>query len=194
MQRLLITAATCLLTCASVYSADWPHWRGPASIGVSPEKNLPVRWSTTDNVAWRAPLKGVGVSSPIVFGDRVFVTSQVGSGVRRPGSHPSLVQGPDAATAGERNLAGPAGQGRSNAVTFVLEAYRASDGRRLWEFALPSDGELQQVHDKHNLATASATADAQVVVAWFGTGQVAALDHNGTMLWKRNLGKEYPRS
>jgi hypothetical protein len=69
---------------ASVSAADWPQWRGPHGTGVSDERDLPVRWSATENVAWQADLGGVGVSSPIVAGDRVFVTSQIGAGIVVP--------------------------------------------------------------------------------------------------------------
>ena len=62
--------------------ADWPAWRGPLGSGVSTESGLPERWSATENVAWKARLAGVGVSSPIAAGDQVYVTSQVGAGLR----------------------------------------------------------------------------------------------------------------
>src|SRR6266513_4791560 len=77
----------------AAYSDDWPQWRGSSGNGVSTESNLPTRWSK-DDVAWKSPLKGLGVSSPIVWGDRVFVTSQLGQGELRPGNHPTLAQGP----------------------------------------------------------------------------------------------------
>src|SRR4051794_36043175 len=88
----------------SLSAADWPNWRGPRGNGVSDEKNLPERWSASENIAWKAPIGGVGVSSPIVAGDRVFVTSQIGTGVRRPGNHPRLAQGASAGVSGERAL------------------------------------------------------------------------------------------
>ena len=89
----LAAAAVASLSAQSV-NADrfWPQWRGPAGSGISDEKNLPERWSATENVTWKASLAGQGVSSPIVFGDRVFVTSQIGSGIRKPGNHPRLAQ------------------------------------------------------------------------------------------------------
>src|SRR5688500_13431640 len=83
---------------------DWPHWRGPAATGVAAPSPLPSTWGATRGVAWQAPLAGAGVSSPIVFGDRVFVTSQSGDGRRRDGRHPTLTQGADPATAGEATL------------------------------------------------------------------------------------------
>ena len=68
-----------------VSANDWPHWRGPSATGVAVSSPLPASWSATENVAWQAALEGAGVSSPIVFGNRVFVTSQAGDGRRRSG-------------------------------------------------------------------------------------------------------------
>ena len=64
-------------------SSEWPQWRGPSSAGVSLESALPATWSATENIAWKARLEGMGTSSPIVSGDIVFVTSQVGRSRRR---------------------------------------------------------------------------------------------------------------
>ena len=57
-------------------AADWPCWRGPDGLGVSAEKNLPVQWSKDKNIAWKLALPGKGASSPIIVGDRVYVTAQ----------------------------------------------------------------------------------------------------------------------
>lgn len=73
---LLLIAATAALGLAC--SADnWPGWRGPLGTGQCAEKDLPVAWSATENVRWKAPLPGPGMSSPIVWGDRVFVTQSL---------------------------------------------------------------------------------------------------------------------
>lgn len=183
----------CILAClavASAAAADWPHWRGPDGTGTTPDANLPVRWSATENVVWKAPIGGLGVSTPIVSGDRVFVTSQVGSGVRQPGNHPRLVQGGNAAEAGEREL----GAGRTveagAGTTFLVEAFSRADGRRLWTHRLDAEGELPGVHDKHNLASPSPTTDGERIYAWFGTGQIVALDMEGREVWSRHLGRE----
>jgi outer membrane protein assembly factor BamB len=58
-------------------ATDWPRWRGPLADGVADGRNLPIRWSPTENVRWSVKLPGWGTSSPVVFGNRVFVTSQV---------------------------------------------------------------------------------------------------------------------
>ena len=56
---------------------NWPGWRGPSGDGISSEKDLPTRWSHTENVAWKTPLAGEGHSSPIVWEDRVFLTTSL---------------------------------------------------------------------------------------------------------------------
>jgi len=174
---------------ATVSAADWPQWRGPNGSGTTSETNLPVRWSATENVAWKVPITGLGVSSPIVSGDRVFVTSQLGTGVRREGNHPRLVQGGNASEAGERAL-GSRGARTDGRTIFVVEAFHRADGHRLWEHRLDADGFLAGVHDKHNLASSSPITDGERVYAWFGTGQLVALDMNGRPVWQRHLGKE----
>lgn len=173
---------------------SWPHWRGPAASGVSTETGLPLRWSSTDNIAWKAPLGGLGVSTPIVWGDRVFVTSQAGRGARQPGTHPRLMQSGDAAAAGERPLAGarpdaPGGPG--DRVRFLIEAFSRTDGTRLWTHEFAAEGDLPPVHDKHNLASASPVTDGERVYAVFGTGQVVAVDASGARAWSRHLAREF---
>lgn len=177
-----------LLAGTSAAAADWPSWRGPAGTGTTTETKLPETWSATENVAWKAQLAGMGVSSPIVSGNRVIVTSQLGSGVRSPGNHPRLVQGGSAAAAGERALA--AKDGADSRTFFLVEAFNRADGKRLWEYRLEALGTLPGVHDKHNLASPSPITDGQMVYAWFGTGQVVALDMNGRLVWQRHLGQE----
>ncbi len=68
--------AAALLFLPAVATAEgWPGWRGPRGDGTSEEKNLPLRWGQTENVAWKAAIPGVGHSSPIVWGDRIFLTT-----------------------------------------------------------------------------------------------------------------------
>src|SRR5437870_8748945 len=62
---------------------DWPQWRGPLAAGVAPFADPPVHWSETNNVRWKFPLPGKGHSSPVVFGDRIFVTAAVPVGDRK---------------------------------------------------------------------------------------------------------------
>ena len=80
MTKLALTALTISFAATAGHALDWPQWRGPSGNGVSAEKGLPVTWTNDKNIAWRAKLEGQGVSSPIVSGDQVIITSQVGRG------------------------------------------------------------------------------------------------------------------
>jgi outer membrane protein assembly factor BamB len=179
-----------VLSAATLAAENWPAWRGPDASGVSPESNLPERWGPAENIVWQAPLRGAGVSSPIVFGNLVVVTSQEGTGVRRRGTHPSLVQGPDRESSGERTLTGARA---ADATRFVVAAFDRATGRPAWAHVFDAQGELPEVHDKHNLASPSPVTDGQRVYAWFGTGQIVALDMNGKPVWQRHLGADVGR-
>jgi outer membrane protein assembly factor BamB len=74
---LLLLSLLLLPLCAN--AANWPAWRGPLGTGICDEKNLPIRWSSTNNVKWRAPLAERGNSTPVVWGDRIFVTQPAGN-------------------------------------------------------------------------------------------------------------------
>jgi outer membrane protein assembly factor BamB len=186
--RMVPTLVLVLGLAAALQADDWPHWRGPSASGVTGERGLPEKWSDTENIAWKAPVDGLGISSPIVWGDRVFVTSQQGHGVVQAG--PRLMQSGNAAQAGERPLGAGATRGDGR-VTFLVSAFDRNTGRRLWRFDLPAEGPLPSVHDKHNLASPSPVTDGQRVYAWFATGQVAAVDFSGKLAWTTNLGATY---
>jgi outer membrane protein assembly factor BamB len=68
-------ALTLFLVTGGARADDWPAWRGPHGNGVSDEKDIPIRWSKTSNVAWKVPLPGQGYSSPIIWGNRIFLTT-----------------------------------------------------------------------------------------------------------------------
>ena len=174
-----------------VWAENWPQWRGPSGTGVSPDKGVRVTWSNDENVAWRAELGGLGVSSPIVWGERVFVTYQTGAGGLRQGRHPTFVQEGNPADLGETPLGGARAAVKDDRISFWVVAHSASDGRKLWSYSLEAEGELPEVHEKRNMATASPVTDGTFVYAWFSNGQFAAIDVNGKLAWKRHLGKEY---
>ena len=189
MQKIPMIILTLLIPCALAHADDWPQWRGPNGNGVSQEKGLPVTWGKDQNIAWRARLEGQGVSSPIAIGDLVIVTSQVGRGDVRPGNHPML--GPRGGEfPEERSIAGTP----ADSVVFLVEAYHRKDGRRLWQYRLPAErtaDSLPEVHRKTNLANPSPSTDGERVYAWFGTGQMVALDLLGKLVWQKHLAKEY---
>src|SRR3974377_566609 len=78
-----ILLLVCFLLWFSAAASNWPGWRGPAGTGVSSETALPESWNTNQNVRWHILLPGPGNSSPIVWGNRVFITQWVKSENRR---------------------------------------------------------------------------------------------------------------
>ena len=156
-----------------VRADDWPQWRGPYGTGVSHEKDVPSQWSHEKNVVWKAPLRGLGSASPIVWGDRIFLTSQIGRGPVR-----QFRRSKESVTA-------------SGTVRFQVQAFHRSDGRLLWEHEMEREGRLEPSHDKNNMASSSCVTDGALVYAWFGTGQLVALGIDGGLVWKRHIGNDY---
>ena len=74
------TLAALLLPASLLHAENWPQFRGPGGQGVSSEKNLPLKWSATENIAWKTESPGQSWSSPIVWGERVFVTTATDNG------------------------------------------------------------------------------------------------------------------
>ncbi len=172
---------------------DWPQWRGPRGNGISAETGLPHQWSSSQNIAWKVPLEGLGASSPIVLGDRIFVTSQTGNVPIQQGM-PTRLARDDKDLAGKENPIG--GRNMSAArpgdkVMLIVEAISRTDGRRLWKYSTPATGEFPQLNEKHNLATPTPVTDGKIVYALFGNGQIVALGMDGKPVWTRHLGKEY---
>ncbi len=181
-----------LLVTPSLPAENWPGWRGPLGTGGSPDTDLPTEWSADSNIAWKAPLPGLGVSSPIVWGDRIFVTYQIGANALRPGRHPSLVQQGDPADAGEVPLGGKRHDGAADdKITLVVGAFDRASGNLAWEYEFAAEGALPETHQKNNLATSSPVTDGERVYAWFSNGQIVGLDMKGQLIWKRHLGEEY---
>jgi outer membrane protein assembly factor BamB len=180
-----------LLSSCHLAAEDWPQWRGPSSLGVSAEQGLPERWSAAENVAWKAKLAGSGASSAVVTGGLVVVTSQIGSYRTSNSGDPLLARDDQSLAAREQAMStSPMASGnRGGEVFLAVEAFRASDGRRVWEYRIRAAGELPKLHEKHNLATPTPVSDGERIYAWFGNGQLVALDVQGRELWKRHLGR-----
>ena len=175
------TCALALLLAAPTPATaqHWPQWRGPGGLGVSAETGIATRWGAGDNIAWRVPLDGLGTSTPVVWDDRVFLTSQLGTGPidERGAQFPGT----------RRAAARPQADG----VTLLVQAFRREDGRLAWEHRLRAEGPLPAVHRNHNLATPSVVTNGERLFAWFGTGQLVALDVEGRELWSRHIGEDY---
>ncbi|MEM7475083.1 MAG: serine/threonine protein kinase, partial [Planctomycetota bacterium] len=83
MYRFVLVLLILHLSTSAVTADDWPQFRGPDGLGLSPEKGLPATWSDNNNLSWKVPLPGYGASSPIVLGDRIYLTCYSGYGIDR---------------------------------------------------------------------------------------------------------------
>ena len=174
----MLAFVSLLATATSLTAQHWPQWRGPGGLGVSAETGIPTRWSADDNIAWRVPLEGLGTSTPVIWGDRIFLTSQLGTGP---------VDERGAQFAGTRRATT---RRQVDGVTLLVQAFRR-DGQLDWDHRLAADGHLPAVHRNHNFATPSVVANGDRLFAWFGTGQLVALDLEGRELWSRHIGQDY---
>src|ERR1017187_7608715 len=156
---------------------NWPSFRGPGASGVSDGQNLPVRWDAQRrvNVLWKTELHGLAHSSPVVWGDRVFLTTAVSS---KPGAtfKPGLY--------GE----GTASDDLSVHQWKVICLERAT-GKVLWERTAYQGVPKEKRHIKSTYANATPATDGRVVVAFFGSQGLYAYDLAGNLLWKRDLGR-----
>jgi outer membrane protein assembly factor BamB len=139
--------------------------------------NLPDTWSarTGDNILWRTPIPGLAHSSPIVWGDRIFVTSAItsrGNATFKPGLYGD----------------GDASEDRSS-HKWMVYALDKRNGRILWERVAFEGEPRNRRHVKSTYASASPATDGRIVVAWFGSQGVYAYDMSGNQLWKVDLGR-----
>src|SRR5687768_9109492 len=84
MRTVLLVALGLAVVSTAGRAGDWPQFRGPGGSAVAEDKPLPVEWSKDQNIAWKAKLPGYGWSSPVVVGDKVFVTTAVSDKQRKP--------------------------------------------------------------------------------------------------------------
>jgi outer membrane protein assembly factor BamB len=172
-----LVVSLCLLV-ADLLGGNWPAWRGLDGNGISSERGFPLQWSNQENVRWRVPLSGLGTSTPVVWGDLVILTMQLGDGPFEGRS---------------RDFAGAANArrtGQQHKVQFAVQAFRRDDGKLAWEYVFDAKGPLHPVHIKHNLASPSCVTDGQLVYAWMGTGQLVALTMEGKLAWQKDLTEE----
>ena len=147
-------------------SNDWAGFRGPSGMGTSSATGLPLTWSATENVIWKTPLPGAGASSPIVHGDRIYLTCYTGYFVPdEPG-------------------------GSLEDLERHLLAINREDGKVLWKKAVPAKlPEESQIRD-HGYAANTPAADDERVYVFFGKSGVFAFDHNGNQQWQADVGSQ----
>ena len=153
----------------------WPQWRGPLGTGAAPDADPPVDWSESQNIRWKIALPGSGHSTPIVWGDRVFVTASI---PYRKLETPI----PDSAPGGHDNL--PV----THHHRFVVLAVHRHNGKILWQQPVHEELPHEAGHYTGTLASASPVADAEHLIAFFGSRGLYCLDLDGELQWKKDFG------
>jgi outer membrane protein assembly factor BamB len=163
----------------------WPQWRGPALNGVTSQP-IPVEFGETKNVKWKVAIPGRGYSTPVIWGDRIFLTTAVPTGKKQ-----EVAESPAGSPGGRAGRPGGAGGGAASGEEhrFLVLALDRRTGKTLWErvakVATPHEGYHRQYG---SFASNSPATDGKLVYAPFGSRGVYAYDLDGTLVWERDFG------
>jgi outer membrane protein assembly factor BamB len=156
----------------------WPQWRGPSSTGASAQATPPLEWSETKNVRWKVEIPGRGSSSPVVWGDRVFVLTAIPASASGAGTHTPR-----------------GGITPRETHRFVVYAFDRATGKIAWERIAREAQPHEATHpDNGTWASSSAATDGQHVFAFFESFGLYAYDMNGTPVWQKDLGDKQMRN
>jgi len=179
------TMALTVLLLALVAQADssrnsddnWPQWRGPLGTGVAPHADPPTKWDEGDgtNIRWKTAIPGRGHSTPVVWGERVFLTTAIPYG-------DALPPRPSTAPGNHDNL--PV----THHHRFVALAFDRANGKVLWQRTLSEALPREQGHRTGSLASSSPVTDGEHVIAMFGSFGLYCLDVQGNLIWKTDFG------
>jgi outer membrane protein assembly factor BamB len=143
---------------------QWPGFRGPTGQGIVYDTNIPLEWSDTKNVVWRKELPGRGNSSPVIWGQKLFVTAE-----------------------SERRADDAPLRAMDEAPSRLLLCYSLA-GELLWQHAAPQPAEHEVLYWKNTLASATPVTDGERVIAFFGNAGLVCCDPEGKRLWHVDLG------
>lgn len=174
--RTAALAALGLALAAPGAGEDWPQFRGPRASGVAMRGSFPTTWDAGSGAGllWKTAIPGLGLSSPVVWGDRVFLTAAVSSDPKaafRHGLYGDVDPSPDVSRHSWRVL-----------------ALDKATGKVLWERVAHEGVPRSKRHPKSSQANPTPATDGKLVVAFFGSEGLYAYDRDGALLWKRDLG------
>lgn len=169
---------TALPQAQSAYDRNWPMWRGPSGIGISTTANPPLEWSETKNIRWKVEIPGRGHSSPIVWNNRLYVTTAVPVGVTGEAQH------------------APRGTVAQRGVhRFVVMALDRKTGKTVWEQTVREAEPHEKSHvDNGTWASSSPFTDGERLYAYFESFGLYAFDMSGKLLWEKDLGDKRMRN
>ena len=161
----LVVSLSCLCDRSLLQAADWPQWRGADGQGVATAKNLPLTWSESENVAWKTPLPGKGWSSPVVVGNRIWLTA--------------AIETPDTPENAQKRLKANTGNQPLNLaaqVEFIAVGLDRDSGKIVQQISLFIQKEPQWVHELNSYASPSPVIDRGLLYCHFGTFGTACVD------------------
>lgn len=179
-----IFAVTLVSSTSARTSSNWPQWRGPEGQGVSTDTGLPTEWSGTKNVKWKTRIAGLGHSSPIVWGKKIFLTTALDGEVipgRTAGVTHKMADGSD--------FVHPDAVGANLKHTFKVICLDRDSGKILWESVAYEGPVYDSRHKKASFASSTPATDGKYVFAFFGSEGLYAYDFKGKQLWKKEFAK-----
>lgn len=186
--RMILAIALPLMTLAPRVSAEhWPQWRGPEGTGVGMATDLPTKWGPEQNIVWKTAMPSWSGSSPVVWGEHVFVMSPSELPQASADAQPTEpAEGRRGRGRGGRSRAGAtAGPGGPDILLLCLSR---SDGSILWRHKLDSGNHFRM---KHNSTSPSPVTDGKTVWTVTGNGTVTAIDFDGKERWRFDIQKTY---
>jgi len=187
--RITVALILCVFTSSLILKSSmgapagtWPQWRGPSGQGTSTETKLPAEWTPTKNIKWKAAIPGRGHSSPIVWGNWIFVTTAV-EGESVPGA--KAVKHMD----GDKEYVHPDSVGANRKHQFQVIAIDSKSGKIVWTQTAFEGTPFDDRHRKSSYAASTPTTDGTSVFAFFGSEGLYAYDMKGKLLWKADVGK-----
>ena len=170
-QAALVLAAIVIHVCPTygqtLTRSDWPQFRGPGMLGRGEIKGVPLTWSDEANIVWKTALPGPGASSPIVLGNRIFVTCFSGYAASRDD------------------------RGEMSDLKRHLLCLSLVDGKLLWNSATPADlPEQERIREDHGYASSTPVTDGERIYTFYGKSGVRAWDLSGKQLWSANVGSK----
>jgi outer membrane protein assembly factor BamB len=179
LPRAFTVIAATMVAAGPISAENWPQWRGPGGLGVSTETRLPTEWAPGKNVAWQVELPGSGHSSPVVWGDRIYLTAVI-EGEAIPGARAVKHRQEK-----EEDWIHPDSVAADRRHTFKVLALDAKTGRIAWEHT-PYEGPVYDArHRRSSFAAPTAATDGKMVFAYFGPEGLYAYDASGRLRWSK---------
>jgi outer membrane protein assembly factor BamB len=163
---------------------NWNQFRGANMNGVAVDAALPIEWGPDKNIAWKVKLAGLAWSQPVVWGDRVFVTTAVTDAQSKPD--------PDNKGPGFSSFGGFLTSGGLHPPEAIYRwkviCLDAATGNAVWERVAREGRPTMQIHPNNTYASETPVTDGQRVIAYFGMTGVYCYDLDGSLLWSQDLG------